>query len=223
MSTGIKSAGVDLDLIFDPYVTGTSPGLTGFKTAGVDIHTRYAPIIYGTTAPVTYLKCKVGGAGSFVDLNTLFAKYGTAAYPIAINGQNYSHLYVVPNPGSGSSEIGFKLTGGTTWSVFSVDPDGTVTIATGSIPATSYRVQYTWGTYTIPVGDLDGGGAVTNGASTPQLVSTNPSTNYTTLVIGPAGASRGRKYPFIVDFFNSAGRNISHSVCTMTAEVDGSI
>ena len=90
MSTNIQSKGVDLDSIFDPYITGTSPGLTGIQSAGTDIHTRYAPLVYGTAAPATGIACKVGGAGSFVDLNTLFAAKGTANYSLPINGQTYS-------------------------------------------------------------------------------------------------------------------------------------
>lgn len=92
MTSGIQSKGVDLDSIFDPYVTGTSPGLTGVQTAGVDIHTRYAPLVYGTQAAATGIACKVGGAGSFVDLNTLFAAKGTAKYSLPINGKTYTAL-----------------------------------------------------------------------------------------------------------------------------------
>lgn len=92
MTTNIRCKGVDLDNIFDPYVEGTSPGLTGLKVAGVDINTRYAPLIYGTAAPVTNINSKVRGTSSFVDLNTLFAAKGTAKYTLPIDGASYTAI-----------------------------------------------------------------------------------------------------------------------------------
>ena len=109
MTSGIQSKGVDLDSIFDPYVTGASPGLTGIQYAGTDIHTRYAPLVYGTQAAATGLLCKVGGAGSFVDLNTLFAAKGTAKYPLL--GASYSA------ENAGRNNIALTFPTASTWSI----------------------------------------------------------------------------------------------------------
>lgn len=77
MATGfLISTGVDLDDVFDPYVTGTSPSATGFQlSSGTDINTRYAPIVFGSAAPATGFQLSSGA-----DLNTLFAAKNTAAY-----------------------------------------------------------------------------------------------------------------------------------------------
>lgn len=221
MTTGIKSAGVDLDAIFDLYVEGTSPGLTGYKDAGVDIHTRYAPLIYGIQAARTYLLCKVSGLGSFVDLNTLFAKIGTASYALSINGNTYEHSYSVVS-GTASSTIGFSTTS-STWKVYGSDSLHAPTVlASGSNPSGSVKIQFTWGAYTVPTGFIDSGGATYNSASTPQLLSSAQDAHYTTATVGSLSASRARNYIFTIDFFDSSLRNISHTVIHMIGEIEGS-
>jgi hypothetical protein len=77
MATGfLVSSGADLDDVFDPYVTGTSPSATGFQlSSGTDINTRYAPIVFGSSAAPTGFQLSSGA-----DLNTLFAAKNTAAY-----------------------------------------------------------------------------------------------------------------------------------------------
>lgn len=76
----IAASGQDLDDVFDPYVTGTSPAATGFiLSSGIDLNTRYAPIIFGSAASATGLLLSNGN-----DLNTLFAAKNTAAYWPAI-------------------------------------------------------------------------------------------------------------------------------------------
>lgn len=72
----IATNGQDLDDVFDPYFTGSSPASTGFVlSSGVDLNTRYAPIVFGSVAITTGLQISNGS-----DLNTLFAAKGTAAY-----------------------------------------------------------------------------------------------------------------------------------------------
>lgn len=76
MASGYRSAGVDFDDLFDPYVTGTPPAATGYRIAGVgDLAGRYAPLIFGTQrADVGY---RIAGGA---DVATLWAAKGTATY-----------------------------------------------------------------------------------------------------------------------------------------------
>lgn len=223
MTTGIQSKGVDLDSIFDPYVTGASPGLTGIQSAGTDIHTRYAPLVYGTQASATGIACKVGGAGSFVDLNTLFAAKGTATYALPINGNTYQNTYQVPS-GTGWSGIGFTIASGNTYQVYGFSSaSGATVIVSGPVPSGAVTVKYTWGAYTIPAGATDASGSTTNAASSATAISSNPSATYQTATVGSTSATRARNYPFTIDFFNSAGTNISHTVINLEAFVEGSV
>lgn len=112
MTTGIQSKGVDLDSIFDPYVTGTSPAANGIQVNGTDIHTRYAPLLYGTAAAATGILCEPGGSGSAVDLNTLYAAHGTAKYSTPDNGTPYSSIVNIPFGSNDSAEIQLYMQSG---------------------------------------------------------------------------------------------------------------
>jgi hypothetical protein len=225
VTTRIASKGVDLDNIFDPYVTGTSPGLTGEQSAGTDIHTRYAPLVYGTAAAATGISCKVGGAGSFVDLNTLFAAKGTANYALPINGQTYtSNVSIVS--GTASATINFAITSGSNWAINASNTRGVpapAVLASGTIPSGAVTVKFTWGTYTVGAGHVDAGGSTTNGAAAATAISSNPAAVYTTALNASNSGSRDRQYPFTVDFYNSGSVNISHSVCTLICDTEGSV
>lgn len=218
MATGITVQGADLDAIFAPYVQGTSPALTGYTLAGVDINTRYAPLVYGTAAAATGYD--VNGA----DFNTLWAAIGTANYPIAANGKTYTHGYTIPANGNGYSELTFRIVTGNTWQILGSDPGTTgVVIASGQVPSTAINVQYTWGTPYTPTGYVSAGtGTLNNGASAQTAVTGNPSAYFTTATNGASSGSRQTAHPFTVDFFDASGSNISHSVCTLIGETDGS-
>jgi hypothetical protein len=156
VTTGIQSKGVDLDNIFDPYVTGTSPGLTGVQTAGIDVHTRYAPLVYGTAAAATGILCKVGGAGSFVDLNTLFAAKGTANYALPINGQTYTSTGSVIGGGAVLAKLDFEI-GNSGWTLISSGTNATTkTLASGAVPGGAVSVQIS-DTWLNASGDTDAG------------------------------------------------------------------
>lgn len=94
MAAGIRTNGVDLDDVFDPYVQGTKPALTGYRSAGQDLRDRYAPIVYGSAASATGYRIP-GGA----DLSTLFAAKGTASYfpPAPWSGKAYQGAYAEPD------------------------------------------------------------------------------------------------------------------------------
>jgi hypothetical protein len=222
VSSGNESKGVDLDSIFALKVSGTSPGLTGIQNAGTDIATRYQPLP-GTAAPATGILCKVGGAGSFVDLNTLFST--TASTPLPINGQTYtSNVSIVS--GTASATINFAITSGSSWAINASNTRGVpapAVLASGAIPSGAATVKFTWGTYTVGAGHVDAGGSTTNGAASATAVSSNPAAVYTTALNASNSGSRDRQYPFTVDFYNSGGANISHSVCTLICDTEGSV
>jgi hypothetical protein len=223
MTVGLrtKQAGnADLDQVFDPYVSGNSPTATGLNVGGTntDINTRYAPISFGTAALATGFN--IGGTNT--DINTLFAAYGTASYSLPINGNTYKTGYTVPTSQTGYSQIGFQITGGNTYAVTTASPSGTSTLVSGSVPAGAVNVQITYGSPSIPSGDVDSGGGVTNPASSQVAVSSNPSTYYQTSSYGSSSGSRGRNYPVTITFYNAAGNAMSTTNINLQAEVEGS-
>lgn len=115
MPSGYRVAGVDLDDLFDPYVTGTSPAPTGYRVAGVDIATRYAPLTYGTIRPTDTGYRIAGGA----DIRTLFAAAGTAAYVSATAGLP-TEIYALAAGSSGpltaTATFSLARNGTTSWS-----------------------------------------------------------------------------------------------------------
>lgn len=216
------SGNPNLDLVFDPYVEGTKPPSTGLlDDSGSDIVNRYAPIVYGSQAAATGLLTEQAG---HADINTLFAAYGTARYPLPINGNTYSHAYIIPLGNTGFSTIGFRIVGGTTWHVYWADPTSSETVlASGNVPISATTIKYTWGTFSIPVGDSDSGGGTTNDATTATSISSNPGATYQTATFGSSSGSRGRSYPFQIDFYNASLVDISTTNITLIAETDGSV
>jgi hypothetical protein len=216
VTSGIKSNGVDLDSIFALYASGTHPAATGIKVAGTDIATRYQPLP-GTAASATGIL--TGGA----DLNTLFST--TASTPLPINGQTYtSNVSIVS--GTASATINFAITSGSNWAINASNTRGVpapAVLASGTIPSGAVTVKFTWGTYTVGAGHVDAGGSTTNGAASATAVSSNPAAVYTTALNASNSGSRDRQYPFTVDFYNSGGANISHSVCTLICDTEGSV
>lgn len=218
MTSGIKSKGVDLDSIFSPYLAGTTKArATGIMKNGTDLNNLYANIIYGSAVAATGIKSE--GA----DLNTLFCT--GANYALPINGQTYtSTVQVTGSPASAT--IGFAIVSGASWSVNASNSRGVPgpqVLASGSIPTGATTVKFTWGTYTVGASHGDAGGSTTNGAASATSISSNPIATYTTLANASNSGSRDRQYPFTVDFYNSGGTNISHSVCTLIADTEGSV
>lgn len=223
MSTGVRSKNVDLDSIFAPYVTGTSPAATGVKFGGTDVNTRYAPRAYGSQAAATGIKCKPGGAGSLVDLNTLFAAYGTTSYALAIDGQSFtSNISVVS--GTGWAQIGFYMSSPSAWYIQSGNSLGGApkTLSSGAVPAGAVKVKYVWGTPTYPTGTSAGGSVIANGAPTPTLLTSEPGTTYQTGTFGSNSASRQSKYPFQINFYDGSGSLISTTNIFLIGSVEGS-
>ena len=67
MASGFKSSGVDLDQVFQAYVSGPRAAATGFRQAGQDLSQRYQAYHGGPQAPAT------GYRVQGVDLNQRFS------------------------------------------------------------------------------------------------------------------------------------------------------
>lgn len=217
--SGVTSASIGLASIFAPYVAGTTAARsTGITDGASDLNAQYANIIYGTAAAAT------GINSQGVDLNTLFAKIGTTSYALPITGNTYSQAVNITS-GSANATIGFRIVSGTTWQVYghtSLNTTDTI-YASGAVPSAAATVKYTWGTYTIGVGQSDAGGSITNSATTTVAVSVNPATSYTTGTNTSTSGSKDRQYPFTIDFFSSGGVNVSHTSITLIGDTEGSI
>lgn len=214
MTSGIASKGVDLDSIFDLYQAGTTKARpAGLNVAGSDTSNRYANIIYGSAAAAT------GIQSENADINTLYAAKGTANYALPINGNSYVHAYSVVS-GTGHSTIGFSTTS-SGWQVYGSHSGGAQTaLASGTMPASASKVQFTWGSYTVD--NQDAGGATSNSAATAQPITIAQDAHYTTGDFGALAATHGRDYIFTIDFFDASNDNISHTVINLEAVIEGS-
>jgi len=144
----------------------------------------------------------------------------TIPVPIAINGQSYWTYGEVAQK-SGSANTSFSVYNGI-WTVANQTPAGATTFASGAIPASAVTVQFTWTLVGAPSGDTDGGGTLSNPASSPVAVGSNPFSSYTTQLVNYLSTTTyGRIYQLRVDFFNAGGLNISSSTCTLKTEITG--
>lgn len=84
MASGFRSAGIDLDDLFDLYVEGPKSIDTGLRFGGVDLSQRYAHISFGSKGPDTGFR--VNGA----DVATLWPKKGTARYTLPFHGKAFA-------------------------------------------------------------------------------------------------------------------------------------
>jgi hypothetical protein len=157
--------------------------------------------------------CNASGCGPWSGVSSILA---VVPAPIAIDGQSYQEDYFIPAKQTGSVAMVFAIYNGNTWELHSAVPGATHTKASGTVPPSAATVRFTWTYVGIPSGYQDAGGTVTNPASSPVTVSSNPSTQYLTMTAS-GGTPRGRTYQLKVDFFNAAGTNISSSTCTLTA------
>lgn len=161
--------------------------------------------------------CNAGGCGPWSGVSSVLV---VIPAPIAIDGQSYWEDYFIPAKQTGSVAMVFAIYNGNTWELYSAVPGATHTKASGSVPSSAATVRFTWTYVGIPGGYQDANGTVTNPASSPVAVSSNPATKYLTMSAS-GGTPRGRTYQLKVDFFNAAGTNISSSTCTLTAMTEG--
>ena len=129
MASGVESINIDLDSVFDLFVTGETPAAAthiGYGGTEADLNTRYRNLLYGTAHAAT------GIEDNGADLNTFFCAYGSgwrASLP------SYPNEF---NPPSASGSMTVTLTGGPggtytyVWSVVSVTGVGSFTIHSGA-------------------------------------------------------------------------------------------
>lgn len=219
MTTGLKtkaSGNADLDLVFDPYVQGTSPPATGLNVGGTttDINTRYAPIVFGSAAAATGFNTKQSGNA---DLNTLFAAYGTAVYALPINGKSYTAAAFTTGAGVNAALNFNAATSG--WTVTKNIAGTVTTLDSGTIPAGATKVKYT-DTWLNATGDT-GTGSPTNGApSFTTLTSTSISASDSIGVAG-GGGTKQTTHSMNIQFQNAAGATISNTTITFVCIADG--
>jgi len=215
--TGYQINGIDIGSYFGAKGASTAAS-TGLISGGQDLNALLLARADGVD-----IGFNTGILAGGTDLRSIFgAPAGNT--PLPINGNTYQHAYTIPAGNSGSSTIGFRIVSGTTWQVYWADPTSTATVlASGTVPGGATTVKYTWGSYSIPFGDADSGGATTNGAASATAISGNPSATYQTAGWGSSSGSRGRSYPFTIDFYNSSSVDISTTNITLIAETDGSV
>lgn len=219
MATGILLRGVDLLGIFSAKGAGTA-ATTGITSGAGHQDLNLLLLAKSDGVDIGY---DTGITAHGTDLRNIFGVTSSST-PLPINGQTFSHAYSIPSATSGTSTIGFRIVSGTTWQVYYADPTTVATVvASGSVPSGSSTVKYTWGSFTIPVGNSDGLGGTTNGAASATAISSNPSATYQTASWGSSSGSRGRSYPFQIDFYNASSVDISTTNITLIAETDGSV
>jgi len=148
----------------------------------------------------------------------------TIPVPIAINGQSYYSGNAVTSNGA-TAEVGFEITGGNSWAVYTASSSATTkVVASGAVPSGATKVQFTWTEVGLANGaNLPGGGTVTNYASSPTALSSNPFSDYSVGMGRNSTNVVGLTYNLTVTFYNAAGINVSSSTCSMTAEVAGTL
>jgi hypothetical protein len=205
-----KAAGhPNLDQVFAPYYEGTKPPATGLlDDSGSDIVNRYAPIVYGSQAAATGLLTEQSGNA---DINTLFAAYGTANYPLSINGGNYTTTLTRDGTGGPSAHVTFTISG-SGWVLASSGTAGTVSpgsnFAIGTIPSGSATVEFTTAS---PTGQIR-----TYGTTGSKLsISSNPSLDAYVTAAGTIGTASGSIQITIV-FYDASNRTISTTTYTAT-------
>ena len=193
----------------------------GWSTVSASAATNWAASVANGTYGYRVQACGVSGCSAWSGTDSVVV---TNPVPIAINGQSYGVGEQVAQKTTGQAEIGFAIAGGNTWKVFTANGNlvTQTVVATGAVPATAVTVQNTWTLLGIPSGDLTSGGAVTNYASSPTALSSNPFSDYTTTAYGGTSVARGAIYQLTVTFFNAAGTNVSSSTATLTANIVGS-
>ena len=103
MASGYRSAGVDFDDLFDPYVEGPTAQDCGLRVGGTDLSRRYAHIQYGSKrGDVGY---RVGG----MDVTNLWAARGSASYRLPFHGQGYSAGNSAKTDSSGSASASVSI------------------------------------------------------------------------------------------------------------------
>ena len=222
MTSGIASKGVDLDNIFDPWLSGTSKArATGISVAGSDLNNRFAPLIYGSSAAATGIQSQ--GA----DLNTLFAAKGTAKYSLPIDGQTYGASENTGASGGASATLTVTLHADGTYDV--------IAFQSKHVPSSTTRASGTWNTfgapssgfqvlYTLTTVSEEGNAGSSNGATSYTTINTDVSANVHAVATSPSSGSNDITCTLRIQIRNaSSGQVVSDSSLTITAGADGSV
>lgn len=222
MTSGIASKGVDLDNIFDPWLSGTSKArATGISVAGSDLNNRFAPLIYGSSAAATGIQSQGD------DLNTLFAAKGTAKYSLPINGQTYGASENTGASGGASATLTVTLHADGTYDV--------IAFQSKHVPTNTTRASGTWNTfgapssgfqvlYTLTTVSEEGNAGSTNGAPTYTTLNTDISAKVQANAASPSSGSNDITCTLRIQIRNaSSGQVVSDSSLTITAGADGSV
>ena len=207
----------DLDTVFAPYSTGTSPPATGFTVGGVDIATRYAPLVLGTQAAATGLLTKQSG---HADLNTLFAAYGSIQNVIVNPG--YSNLNAFASGAAGSqlytASTNIVLNSNGTWVESTTATPSSGNWYTGA-PISGVGSNY-YVLYNFVTQDNLSGITITNSAKTVTSLSTDVSF-VISLTYGAGGSSSKQFYGSLeIQISNSSGTVLSDQTINISLTVN---
>lgn len=217
MALAIMRNGVPLDQLYGSKGASTAAA-TGCMQNGVDVNQYILALADGHA-----LGFNAGIAKNGADFSTFFG-VPNGNTPLPINGNSYTSGYTIPSASNGFATIGFRIVTGNTWQVWEANPaNGNIVVSSGAVPSGATTVKFTFGTYSVLVGDIDAGGSTTNGASTPTAISSNPTCSYTTATVGSSSGSRSRSYPFTIDFYNASSVDISTTNITLIAQTEGSV
>jgi hypothetical protein len=225
VTSGIASKNVDLDSIFDPWLSGTSKaratGIAKGAAPGTDLNALYAPLIYGSSAAATGIQSQ--GA----DLNTLFAAKGTAKYSLPINGQTYGASENTGASGGASATLTVTLHADGTYDV--------IAFQSKHVPTNTTRASGTWNTfgapssgfqvlYTLTTVSEEGNAGSGNGASTYTTLNTDVAASVNATATSPSSGANDITCTLRIQIRNtSSGQVVSDSSLTITAGADGSV
>lgn len=189
---------VGLDQIFDPYISGTKAPLTNYtvKIGGVDTDLRdiFAPLYLGTTAPITNYRVKDA------DLNTFFAKKGTARYALPIDGSTFNAQSFGTVSSAMDAHVLLSINASGSYSVTSVGNGVASPAASGTwLPsgqsASDYQVQFT----VTQTGQQPSGPAtITNGSASYSACTSNRTVNVDAQVGQLTGLDKGGQYTIAI-------------------------
>jgi hypothetical protein len=208
---------VPLDQIFDPYISGTKASLTGYTVmiseVAVDLRDLFAPIYLGTSAAPT--KYKVNNA----DLNTIFAKKGTAQYALPIDGNSY-----VASGQRGTTSLTLNMLSNGTYNVtrFQANNGGTSVLASGTwLPSGDSASSYTctFAFQLISSGAFGGSNSTTNDAVTQSPLTTSRAFQQASIAAN-TGQSADQQGKVTLKLYKS-GVLRSTTVVTFSTEANG--
>lgn len=198
-----KTAGLDFDNQFDPDTVGDGPTAPGYKQGAVPL--KYADIKYGVKGP----DCGYKQAG--VDVSNLWAKKGTAAYSLPLNGNTYTSAGSTLGTGACVAELNFQInTSG--WSLVASGTNATTTtLASGAMPSGAVSIQIT-DTWLNSAGDTDAG-TTTNTCSTYTTIPLSGTVGCS-VIESHAATSGQTTHRIVITMKNASGAVISTTTTT---------